>query len=251
MASFAELIAEALAQPFSGWDFSILQGRWFENSPPWVYRRRARQAVANAGTLLDMGTGGGEFLASLAPLPKLAYATEAYPPNIPIARERLEPLGVQVIPIETDEHLPFEAEFFDTIINRHEMFIAQEVARILKPGGRFLTQQVGERNLQELNQCLLGEKSTPRSSRLQKALNYLRAAGMQVLESGEAFPETFFYDVGAVVYLLKAIPWQVRDFSVEKYRPRLLSLHEHIQKHGSFIARNHRYFIQARKPMGE
>jgi len=33
-----------------------------------------------------MGTGGGEFLASLAPLPMHTSATEAYPPNVEIAR---------------------------------------------------------------------------------------------------------------------------------------------------------------------
>lgn len=40
-----------------------------------------------------MGTGGGEFLAGLQPLPPHTCATEGYPPNIPIAQQRLKRLG--------------------------------------------------------------------------------------------------------------------------------------------------------------
>ena len=58
--------------------------------------------MRDAATMLDMGTGGGEFLFSLHPLPKTVYATEGYKPNVPIARQRLEPLGVKVVYFEED-----------------------------------------------------------------------------------------------------------------------------------------------------
>lgn len=95
--SFDRLIAEAVEAPFAGWDFSYLDGRRTEVALPWDYGARVRAAISDANSLLDMGTGGGEVLAALAPLPPSAYATEAYPPNIPVARERLGPLGVTVV----------------------------------------------------------------------------------------------------------------------------------------------------------
>ncbi|MBN1260215.1 MAG: hypothetical protein JXB35_06000, partial [Anaerolineae bacterium] len=67
--AFEQLVAGALAQGFSGWDFSCLKERWREMPPPWDYRRRAYEASRNVAALLDQGTGGGEVLASLAPLP--------------------------------------------------------------------------------------------------------------------------------------------------------------------------------------
>lgn len=126
-ARFNQLISEALAQDFSGWDFSFLRGRWQEDDLPWDYGALVRAHLQTVGTLLDMGTGGGEFFASLAPLPAFSAATEAWPPNIPVARARLEPLGVQIHTIDESGYLP------------------AEVFRIVKPGGRFLTQQVGGR----------------------------------------------------------------------------------------------------------
>jgi len=81
----------------------------------------------------------------LRPLPAKTVATEGYAPNVQTARDRLSPLGVQVIAIdqETDHILPLADSTFDLIINRHEYYDPHEVRRILKPGGRFITQQVG------------------------------------------------------------------------------------------------------------
>jgi hypothetical protein len=37
MMSFDELMAEGLGAPFSGWDFSWLDGRSVTTAPPWSY----------------------------------------------------------------------------------------------------------------------------------------------------------------------------------------------------------------------
>ena len=141
--SFDEWVAEALEASFSGWDFSWLADRWITDPLPWNYGERVLAAFSGVDSLLDMGTGGGEFLASLAPLPPDAWATENYAPNMPIARGRLEPLGIHLVTGVPDDALPFPSERFDLVINRHELYDTAEVYRILKPGGRFMTQQVG------------------------------------------------------------------------------------------------------------
>ena len=67
--------------------------------------------------MLDMGTGGGEFLSSLAPLPDQTWATEAFLPNLPLAKARLELLGIQVVHVDSDFELPFVDEEFYLVIN--------------------------------------------------------------------------------------------------------------------------------------
>jgi SAM-dependent methyltransferase len=69
---------------------------------------------------------------------------------VPIARNRLEPLGVKVVKVKSNLRLPFEDKAFDLVLNRHTEFDAKEVWRILKPGGTLLTQQVGSRNKTEI-----------------------------------------------------------------------------------------------------
>src|SRR5713226_6544831 len=97
---FDRLLAEAMAAPFSGWDFSWLEGRRVEEEDTettWDYDERARKRIQSAASLLDLGTGGGERLSRLGPFPPFAVATEAYGPNVPVATRRLQPLWVQVV----------------------------------------------------------------------------------------------------------------------------------------------------------
>jgi hypothetical protein len=46
---------------------------------------------------------------------------------------------------------------------------------------------------------------------------------------------------------LKAIPWQVEDFTVEKYSKQLVNLHHKIQEEGFLSVQSHRFFIMAQK----
>lgn len=246
---FERLIAEALAQDFSGWDFSCLDGRWEEAELPWDYRKVVFGCSRSVQSLLDMGTGGGEMLATLAPLPPQALATEGYPPNVPVARARLAPLGCRVVAVDGDEDdLPFEAETFDLVINRHESYFPLEVRRILKPRASFITQQVGGRHTIRLNEWLQETVYYEYADwDLEKAVRQLEEVGFQILDTREAFPCKKFFDIGAVVFYLKVIAWQIEDFSVERYYDRLAALHNEIQEHGSFEASSHYFYIEARK----
>ena len=133
------------AQPFVGWDFAYLDGRMHEEQPPWSYSRRARALLRQANAMLDMATAGGERLQELrADWPAKVVVTENYPPNVTLARTRLEPLGVRVVDTALSMHapMPFADAEFDVVLNRHGPFNSAEIGRILTPGGTFLTQQV-------------------------------------------------------------------------------------------------------------
>jgi SAM-dependent methyltransferase len=181
-------------------------------------------------------------------LPRRSFATEAYPPNVPIAKARLESLGVQVIDTPATGRLPFEDNSFDLIINRHGDIHAPEIYRILKSGKSFITQQVGGLNNIRLNE-LLQDKVEFRDSgwTLEESARQLEAGGLSILDGREEFPAVEFKDIGAVVYYLKAIPWQVGDFSIEKYYDRLGRIHNIIEEEGKLESTCHRFYIEAQK----
>ena len=245
--SFDRLVAEAMSESFTGWDFSYLNKRWQQHPLPWSYLDQVSRFLPNSQRMLDMGTGGGELLSSISPLPPDCWATEAYAPNITIAQARLEPLGINVVAVEDDAHLPLPDTYFDLVINRHAKFYANEVIRIMVPNGRFITQQVGELNAIDLNDFLC-ERPVPRKhSYYQQALHYLKAAGLMIVESHEVCVELDFFDIGAVIFYLRAIPWQVRDFTIDRYRSSLFALHNMIISQGKFTTRAHHYYIEAVK----
>jgi hypothetical protein len=86
---------------------------------------------------------GGEFLDSLSRLPELTIATEAYEPNVPIARNGLKQKGIEVVHVEDENSLPFENSFFDLVINRHESYPPKKLYRIRKKNGQFITHNWG------------------------------------------------------------------------------------------------------------
>jgi SAM-dependent methyltransferase len=245
---FEQLVSEALAQEFSGWDFIYLRKRMTQDAPPWDYSQIVRAALPSAHSLLDMGTGGGELLSSLAPLPVKTFATEAYAPNVPVARARLEPLGVQVVALESDNALPFEDGQFDLVINRHESYDIKEVSRVLAPGGRFITQQVGGKDNFGLNTLLQDEPWFEYGYwDLDYALEQFKNEPLRVTAQAEAYVKTIFTDIGAVVFYLKVIPWQIAGFSIERYHQKLLQVHQHILKNNQLVVYGHRFMIEAVK----
>jgi SAM-dependent methyltransferase len=244
------LISEA-DTPFEGWNFSYItaNGRMMDGPLTWSYASKLLMSLRRAQSLLDMGTGGGEFLSSLQPLPAHTCATEGYAPNIPIARQRLEPQGVKVYAFEKEgDPLPFADNEFDLVINRHEYYDPGEVLRVLKPEGRFITQQVGGTHGTNLRTILGGQEEYPYTHwTLARAVDELEQAGWSIVEQKEDFPIIRFFDVGAIVYYLKAIPWEVPNFSVEQYFERLQVLHTMIQANGFFDMRTHYFLIVAEK----
>lgn len=243
------LRAEA-AHPFSGWDFSHITrtDRMVEAPLPWSYASKILSRLSRVSSLLDMGTGGGEFLSMLLPLPKRTRATEGYAPNLAIARHRLEPLDVEVHQIADDLKLPFGEGEFELVINRHESYAPAEVRRVLAPGGEFATQQVGGRNDVELIERLGAPAYEWEHWNLAFAAQELERAGLRVIEHMEGLSVTRFFDAGAVVYYLKAIPWTVPDFSVERHFEALAGIHAQIKDQGYLDVTCHRFLLIAQKP---
>ena len=82
-----------------GWEYDY-GGRIRLEPPPWDFPGRMLERCRAAASLLDMGTGGGEWLSRLPYRPPLTVATEGWAPNLEIARGRLEPLGIRVVEVE-------------------------------------------------------------------------------------------------------------------------------------------------------
>ena len=247
---FNFLVSESEHQ-FSGWDFSYIADRVVNSPLTWSYTSTILPLIRDTESLLDMGTGGGEFLTSLMPLPKDTCATESYEPNVPIAKKRLETLGVKVFFCKDKEKLPFKDEEYDLIINRHEDYSEKEVFRVLKPNGIFITQQVGDKNDSKLRLVLTGSEKSENDTEwnLNFAKEKLKANGFEIVDGQEIINSTRIFDVGALAYFLKAIPWELPGFTVEKYYNKLLEIHNLITNKGylELDSNNHRFIIKARK----
>jgi len=249
---FSKLIEEWKKEeqkPFTGWDFSYLEGRMIEEKPPWSYEDRVKELMKGTESLLDLGTGGGEKLLQFRDIfPPKTFATEGYRPNYLLAKERLKPFGVTIVfsNDSLEQILPFDDETFDLVIDRHTSFNISEVDRVLKKGGTFLTQQVDGKSLEDLMATF---DCAPNWSffNLDFVLQKVQETDLTVLQAQESKCLVQFKDVGTVVYFLKAIPWFVDNFSVERYLPNLLKLQEEYQTKGILTFHSKYLMMEAKK----
>lgn len=234
-----------------GWDFSHLDQRYCEAGElPWDFLNVIHRFLTPKTKLLDMDTGGGEFLLEIGHPTQLTSATEGYPPNVAFCQKKLLPLGIDFREASGDGTLPFANATFDLITNRHGSYQPKEIKRILKPGGLFITQQVGVENDKEFIELLTPEnrhRAAFSEHFLATQSQKFADLGFEVLESAESFPSITFYDVGALVWFARIISWEFPYFSVDSHLPNLYKAQQLLERDRVLQGTSHRFYFVARK----
>ena len=232
-----------------GWDFSHIEDRSAEQTDfPWDYRQTIARYLTPEKKLLDTDTGGGEFLLRLNHPHENTAATENYPPNIALCNETLLPLGIDFRPADGAGKLPFADDGFDMVIDRHGDFNPAEIYRVLKPGGIFVTQQVGAENDREFVELLCGKVDLPFPGQYAaKTAEAFQKAGFAILCKEECFRPIRFYDTGALVWFARVLPWEFPDFSVDTHLKNLMNAQRILEEKGCLEGSIHRFLLVAQK----
>ena len=233
-----------------GWDFSHIEGRYEEETDfPWDYKKTILKYLTSEMKILDIDTGGGEFLLSLGhPYERIA-ATENYTPNVELCKKELLPLGIDFKAGSGNGPLPYEDASFDLVIDRHGDFNPKEIRRVLKTNGLFITQQVGADNDRALVELLLDsvpELPFPKQY-LEIARTSFEEEGFEIVEAGEAYRAIRFFDVGALVWFARIIEWEFPGFCVKDCFENLKKAQLILEEKGAIEGKTHRFFLVAKK----
>lgn len=249
MRSFDDLVREAESADVDGWGFSWLDGRATEERPPWGYARLLAQRLGDVASALDIDTGGGEVVNEAPRLPPTMYVTESWPPNIRRARDLLGPRGVTVIDTNDLDQLPIPDGSVELVTSRHPVRPRWSWAcRALQEDGHYLGQHVGPDSARELIEYFLGPIAAGVSARdPEREAADAAEAGLTLTDLKTARCRMEFFDIGAVVWILRKCVWWVPDFTVARYLDKLRELDRFIRRNGSFVAHSTRHLIEARR----
>ena len=140
-----KLIVEGVGK-LDGWDFSrVRDGR---DPVPWSYVDVVQKYLKPTDRVLDIGTGGGEIFLSLAPYFGEGVGIDENPAMIKTAQRNQSALlidNISLMRMDADG-LQFNTEAFDVVLSRHVWVYSSEVVRVLRPGGYFIMQAVGQRS---------------------------------------------------------------------------------------------------------
>ena len=251
-----EVLAQVLpfiqrARTFSGWSFDDLRVTRVEPSPypdgrdtPWDYVALARERAAGAERVVDLGTGGGEVYSRIvAGLSARFIASEEWHVNAPVARDRLRPLGVDVVNASS-ERTPWADASFDVVLSRHEAIVPADIARILRAGGVFLTQQVAKENWAELD-AFFPERTVFPDHLVEYARDF-EAAGLAVTTDHCTW-RAAYPTLGEVAFMLLISPWEFPGFDPVRDIDRLIDLEDAHGTAQGIVLTQARYLLEARK----
>lgn len=192
----------------NGWDFSEIKCETVGDS--WDFYGKVKERCKPSHILLDVGTGGGENVLNIASSAKSLIGIDNSNGMIEKAYSNLRKSGVQNVEfLQMDsEALTFPHAYFDIVSSCHAPFAATGLAKVMKKGALFLTQQVSEHdklNLKEAfgrGQCF-GERD---GTLKEKHMGELISAGFELVQVRE-YDVTDYYSIPEdLIFLLKHTP---------------------------------------------
>ncbi|HWM52230.1 MAG TPA: class I SAM-dependent methyltransferase [Thermoplasmata archaeon] len=235
------------ARAFVGWNLDRVSPKQIGPGLPWDYKRRAKELLAGASYALDLGTGGGELLAELCKAYRgRAVASEPWAVNAPIAKRALSHLRIEVVRAHSLQ-LPFPDGAFDLVLDRHEEMDPSEVHRVLAPGGRVCTQQVGRNEWNELRPFF--PRMQDFGPLLDRYTQGFRQAGMIVARAETRDIRVAYRGLGELVHLLCISPWTIPDFDpLGRDLASLRRVEDRLMTPNGVALTESRFIIEARKP---
>jgi SAM-dependent methyltransferase len=165
---------------------------------PWDYHDVVLRYLRSSDVVLDVGAGAGERLRDLAPSFGHGLGIDADPEMVRLARQN--PAADNLRFRACSDRLESVPETFDVILDRHAPFDLSAIAAHLRPGGYFITQQVGERNMACVKAALGRPPSPPPIRR-----HAIAAGGLRPLAFMEYDAEYVVCDIESLVFWLNAL----------------------------------------------
>ena len=225
--------------PRRGWDFAGMNV--LRQPVPWDYDDVVLRYLRPSDVVLDVGTGAGERLRDLAPSFGQGLGIDADPEMVRLAGQN--PAAGNLRFRVCSEQLESVPEAFDVILDRHAPFDLAAIAAHLRPGGYFITQQVGERNMACVKAALGQPPSPPPIGR-----QAIAASGLRQLAFLEYDVEYLVRDIESLVFWLNALDPAHADIDGQSALASAATLNRvlagNVDEHG-FVTNEHRYLAIA------
>ncbi|MFD2211886.1 class I SAM-dependent methyltransferase [Virgibacillus halophilus] len=192
----------------NGWDFSDVKVT--STGVSWNFFNEVQGLCKSSDIILDIGTGGGESLLGISSSALLLVGIDLSNGMIETANANLQKsdiCNVRFIQMDADR-LQFPDDFFNVVSCRHSPFHANEIARVLKSGGTFITQQVCENDKRNLKTFFnRGQSFGEKEGTLKKRyVEELKTAGFSEMKVFDYDATEYYQRPEDLIFLLKHTP---------------------------------------------
>ncbi|WP_100407727.1 class I SAM-dependent methyltransferase [Bacillus solitudinis] len=207
----------------NGWDFSKLKVSL--EGALWDFNEEIKKKSKPSDILLDIGTGGGENVLTIASSLLFLVGIDISTGMIETAQNNLMKSSISNVRFSqmSSDELKFPARFFDVVTCRHAPFSSIEIAKVLKKGGYFLTQQVGERDKINIKKAFnQGQLVEENEALLTRYVRELKETGFSEVEYLEYDANDYYQRPEDLIFLLKHTP-TIPNFGEENHDFEILN----------------------------
>lgn len=223
-----------------GWNFSVM--KTLRQPVPWDYTNVVSEYLTQKDSVLDVGTGGGERFIELAPYFGAGLGVDIDPVMIETAKQNAKDVK-NIEFTESDASLGNISQKFNVIVNRHCALDLIAIKEHLAPGGYFITQQVGEKNMNNIKIVLNQQVQKPTITK-----SDIETSGLRLVSFCEYDVEYVVKDIESLVFWLKALDMLHADLSGAEAISDVNILNEILKGNvddRGFVTNEHRYLVVA------
>lgn len=241
-------IAEAVGER-NGWDFSRMQTE--RDRVPWEYLEIVPRYLRTTDAVLDIGTGGGEKLLTLSQYFEHGIGIDPDPDMIRTARETGSSQSTVAFEEMGAENLGFPDATFDVVLTRHAPIHVPEVTRVLKPGGYFVSQQVGVRNMANIRRAFRTGSDIEYDDEYRSWIDGFTSYGCRITATGTYDVNYWVKNISSLVFWFRAIAGAKEvpaEFSIDRHWQIINRIVSDYSDSRGVRTNEHRTLLIAQKP---
>ncbi|MEK6969564.1 MAG: methyltransferase domain-containing protein [Nanoarchaeota archaeon] len=227
-----------------------------DNDPrPYDTLANLERLVNSSFTILDVGCGTAYKTLPLASKCSHFYGLE---PSTPLLEKaRMGAQGVNNVDFMSGkaDQLPFSNDCLDLVISLLSPHDAKEAYRVLKPGGIFYLEKVGERDKLNLKQEFGSDDQGLRGynckmvlgERLEIIKTEFLASGFTLIDAHNIFYNCYYPTIDDFIFLLEEVNFTVRNFSREKDKDILQQIKQKYMTDRGIATQKHEIVVIGRK----
>ena len=233
-----------------GWDFSKINSRTIVENKTWKITDIIKSYLNKDKIVLDLGIGGGEKTLLLSPLCKELIGIDNSEEMIIKANDNLKKTdnnNCKFI-VAYIKSLPFNDEYFDVITCRHAPINVTEIHRVLKKGGIFISQQVGEEDKLNIKDIFgRGQNFSHKSGeQVKRVLEEFKKLDFEIIKFERYNAIEYYKDMQDIIFLLENTPI-TPNFNIKKDKEKLKELEVKYGTDKGIKTNSERYLIITKK----
>lgn len=223
----------------------------FSNGEPEkIFKEKLLELGGKEKLVLDAGCGDGRFTLDISPHFKKVIGNDTSKLMLNAATKLQKEKGIQNVELieKSTRSLNYPENYFDVIYARRAVVVCPLFYKMLKPGGYFLSIDIGEKDTKDLKLAFGRGQNYGKwdISTLERDIKEVQSAGFKIVYAKDFYYDEYYLSFQDLDTFLQGVPI-FEDYDSKKDRRHLEEYVKKFQKEKGIDLPRHRVVLVAKK----